>query len=65
MDWYKLTMKTGVEINGIALDTARNDKKQECIKMHVNDTEVLVLLDEISTLEVSVKNPHFQQVTFE
>ncbi|MBU2882878.1 Rho-binding antiterminator [Psychrosphaera sp. B3R10] len=61
----KVVMKTGDVINGIALDTALNKKKQECIKIHVNNADRLVVLDNISTLEVSVKNPHFQRVSFD
>ncbi|MDO6718644.1 Rho-binding antiterminator [Psychrosphaera sp. 1_MG-2023] len=61
----KVVMKAGDVINGIALDTALNKKKQECIKIHVNNADRLVVLDNISTLEVSVKNPHFQRVSFD
>ena len=60
----ELTMKSGKIVSGIALDTKRNGSKQECIEMEVKQDKVLVVLDEISKLEVKVENPHFKEVTF-
>jgi len=60
-----LTLKEGNVIEGVALDTARNEHKQECIKLKVNETEQLVILDSISKLEVLVDNPHFRLKTFD
>ena len=50
----ELTMKSGKIVGGIALDTKRNAAKQECIEMEVKQDKLLVVLDEISKLEVSV-----------
>ena len=61
----KLTLKSGDIIQGIALDTLRNDQRDECIKMDIDGAEQLVVLGEIRTLEVEVENPHLQKVTFE
>jgi len=61
----KLSMKSGQTIEGIAIDTQRNDKHEECIKISVNGAEELVVLDELSGLDVCVENPHFESVTFE
>ncbi|KFA97141.1 Rho-binding antiterminator [Vibrio sp. ER1A] len=60
----KLTMKVGLPLEGIALDTARDESNNECLKLNVKETDVLVILDEINKLEVLVENPHFSEVVF-
>ncbi len=60
----KLTLKSGDIIEGIALDTQRNDQRDECIKIDIEGFEKLVVLEEIKMLEVMVENPHLQKVTF-
>lgn len=61
----KLTMKSGELIECTALDTVLNEHKDECIKVEVNGSERLVVLTELSLLEVSVDNPHFQTVSLD
>lgn len=61
----RLTMKSGEEIHGVALDTVRNERKVECIKIESNGNEKLVILSEIKTLEVTKENPHLKTVTFD
>lgn len=60
----KLTLKSGDIIEGIALDTQRNDQRDECIKIDMEGVEQLVILEGIKMLEVMVENPHLQKVTF-
>lgn len=60
----RLTLTTGQSVEGIARDTARNQDKQEVIKLDVDGVEHLVVLDEISLMEVLVANPHFAQKRF-
>lgn len=60
----RLTLKSGQTIEGKALDTARNQDKQETIKLDQNGVEQLVVLDDLSLLEVLVDNPHFNQKSF-
>ena len=60
----KLTMKSGIVIECIALDTKLNENKVECIKVDLKGDDRLVVLDDISTLEVCVDNPHFSVVYF-
>ena len=60
----RLTLKSGLTIEGKALDTARNQDKQEAIKLDQNGVEQLVVLDDLSLLEVLVDNPHFNQKSF-
>lgn len=61
----KLTLKSGDIIQGIAVDTQRNEQRAECIKVDIDGMEQLVVLDEIKILEVVVENPHLHKVTFE
>ncbi|MEM7256130.1 MAG: Rho-binding antiterminator [Pseudomonadota bacterium] len=59
-----LHLRSGENVTGVATDTVRNDKKEECIKLLVDNTEQVVVLDTIASLRVNVDNPHFQQVSF-
>ncbi|MGV8837122.1 Rho-binding antiterminator [Cellvibrio sp.] len=61
----KLTLKSGDIIQGVALDTQRNDHRDECIKIDIEGVEQLVVLEEIKMLEVMVENPHFRFVEFD
>lgn len=58
----KLTLKSGEEVTGIALDTRRNVQRQECIA--INHIDTLIALDAVASMEALVKNPHFNRVTF-
>jgi hypothetical protein len=39
--------------------------KEECIKIKSEDVAQLVVLENISSMEVMVTNPHLQRVSFE
>tara|TARA_R110001592_G_scaffold225638_5_gene481619 strand:+ start:1045 stop:1275 length:231 start_codon:yes stop_codon:yes gene_type:complete len=56
----RITLKTGQEVDCIALDTLRNDAGEECIKVNINDLESFVVLDAIASLQIRIKNPHFE-----
>ena len=60
----KLTTKSGAFIEGVALDVTLNESRMECIKMKVGGSDVSVLLDELTKLEVQVENPHFSEINF-
>lgn len=60
----QLFMKSGEVIEGIALDTTHNNKKRECIKINQEGSDLLVVLDDITKMEVCVENPHFKEVSF-
>lgn len=60
----KLTFKDGEDTSGIALDTAKNEAKQECLKLQTDQGDVLVELDQLVTLTAITPNPHFTQVRF-
>lgn len=60
----KLTLSSGAVFSGSALTTRYNDNRQECLVIKQNDNDELVLLEDIALLEVTVANPHLQQVRF-
>jgi Rho-binding antiterminator len=60
----KLTLNSGDELEGVALDVKRNENREECINIKVNNIESLVVLDSVSKMEVLVESPHFKVVTF-
>lgn len=59
-----LVLKSGEELSGIATDTARNENKQECIRIINGDDSQLVVLDTLTAMKVTVNNPNFQEVFF-
>ncbi|MGR5140309.1 Rho-binding antiterminator [Photobacterium sp. DNB23_23_1] len=61
----KLTLKSGQEVFGTALDTKWNTSKEECIEIQTGDTIELVLLEVVSKLEVQIDNPHFSHIDFD
>ena len=61
----KLTLRDSSIVKGVAIDTQRNNEREECIKIDSGNTEQLIVLDEISIFEVCIDNPHFTHVRFE
>ncbi len=59
-----LILKSGKHIDCIAKDTGLNGDRQECIKVEINATERLVLLDEVIMMKARANNPHFDSVSF-
>lgn len=60
----KLTLNSGAVLSGTALTTRYNQQRQECLVIKQNDSEQQVVLEDIALLEVTVANPHLQQVRF-
>lgn len=60
-----LTLTSGTTLSGIALDTARDQLRQECIKILADGTEQLIPLADISRMTVNTDNPHFRIVDFD
>ena len=60
----KLTMKSGIVMECVALDTALNENREECIKVNLSGDQLLVVLEDILKLEVCVENPHFKTISF-
>lgn len=61
----KLTMKQKTIIHCIAIDTTLNTERVECIKVDIGGEKKLVVLSDISTLEICINNPHFNTVCFD
>ncbi|MEG3755623.1 Rho-binding antiterminator [Psychromonas arctica] len=60
----KISLKSGDIIEGVAVDTVRDQNKQECIKIDNNGQELVIVLDHIASLLVMVDNPHLKQINF-
>lgn len=60
----KLTMKSGIVMECVALDTILNENREECIKVNLSGDQLLVVLEDILKLEVCVENPHFKTISF-
>jgi|TARA_B110001469_G_scaffold126930_1_gene145973 Rho-binding antiterminator len=60
----KITMTSGAVIEGVGLDTEFDENREECIKVDAKGVVSLVILDNISALEVCVDNPHFKTLSF-
>lgn len=60
----RLTLDSGVQLEGAAVDTVRNQSKEECMKIRDGSSEHLVVLDSITTMEALVQNPHFKVISF-
>lgn len=58
----RLLMLSGEVIEGVAKDMKRNTIKAECIELEKERRSMLVELEQISTLEVTIENPHFSQL---
>ena len=59
-----LLLEDGREVSGIALDTAYDDNKKECIKLGANGEWKLINLDLVVSLKANRVNPHFDFVEF-
>ena len=60
----RLTMKSGRVVECKALNTRYDDQRQECIQVAIEGDETLLVLDDVSMLEVLIENPHFKKVSF-
>ncbi|WMC10725.1 Rho-binding antiterminator [Oceanimonas pelagia] len=60
-----LTLVSGEQITGQALDTARNNDKAECLKMRIGDEVRLLPLASLARMTATSPNPHFVQVDFD
>lgn len=61
----RLTLRSGAEIEGRALDTQYNDNREHCIKIQTDEVESLVCLDLIRVMAVLADNPHLQRIVFD
>jgi len=60
-----LVMKNGSLVEGVAVDTVRDELRKECIKVMTIDEEAkLVVLDDVLKMRAQTSNPHFNEVGF-
>ncbi|MDN2663065.1 Rho-binding antiterminator [Psychromonas sp. 14N.309.X.WAT.B.A12] len=60
----QITLKSGLIVEGVAIDTLKDEQKQECIKLENNGQELIIALDNMTSLTVMVKNPHLKELSF-
>lgn len=60
----RLTLDSGIQLEGMAVDTVRNHDKEECIKIREGSSDHLVELDSVTTMEALVENTHFKVISF-
>ncbi|MGR7922947.1 Rho-binding antiterminator [Zobellella denitrificans] len=61
----RLTLASGNQLTGIALDTRRDGDRQECLLLGTGGAEQLVRLAELTRMEALTDNPHFRAVDFD
>ncbi|MDA9555982.1 Rho-binding antiterminator [Vibrio sp.] len=61
----RLVLKDGSVLEGIAIDTVKNQMKDECLQLLQNQQENVIPLEMIKMLIVSINNPHFTSVSFD
>ncbi|MGV2987022.1 Rho-binding antiterminator [Vibrio sp. E150_011] len=49
-------------IEGIAIDTQRNERKEECLRLQCDQEMRLIVLTDIKTIDVLIDNPHVMTV---
>ena len=60
-----LDLASGEQMEGIALDTARNDMGAECLKIRAGDEVRLLPLESLTRMRAAQSNPHFTTVKFD
>jgi len=60
----RLKLRQNLEVEGIALDTHIDDRRQECLKLRTGTDIESIVLDDIKTITVCIDNPHFQTILF-
>lgn len=60
----KLALKNNQTIQGVAMQTAYSDNKEECIVIKTKRGDEQVVLDQVVSMEAITKNSHFNKVNF-
>lgn len=61
----KLTLKSGLKLEGVACTTKINDKHEECLILKAENQDEAVVLNDLAIMEVQIENPHFKVIKFE
>jgi Rho-binding antiterminator len=59
-----IELRTGETVKGIAVNTVRNEQRNECIELNQEGGTIKVVLDNIARLTVTVQNPHIDKLSF-
>ena len=51
-------------LEGVAIYTAYDEHRNECLKLRMESQENLVILDNVKRMRALVDNPHFHEVEF-
>ncbi|WP_100657838.1 Rho-binding antiterminator [Alteromonas flava] len=61
----EIKCKSGAVVSGCAMDIQKDSHRNECILITTLATSQLIPLDAISSLRITVDNPHFSEVSFQ
>lgn len=61
----RLTLHSGVSLEGVALGTTYNRERQECLLLDTGFGKQFVALDQLKSMQALAENPHFDIVNFE
>lgn len=61
----ELTLSSKEVIRAVAVDTLRNDKRQECLKVALGTEHQLVPLNDLMAIKALKSNPHFSVIEFD
>ncbi|MDP5293316.1 Rho-binding antiterminator [Oceanimonas sp. CHS3-5] len=59
-----LTLVSGEQVSGMALNTTRNTDKEECLTLLIGNEVRLLPLASLARMTAVQPNPHFVQVDF-
>jgi len=59
-----IDLKSGETVKGVAVNTVRNEQRDECIELNHDGADIKIVLDNIARLTVSIKNPHIDTLSF-
>ncbi|KZX76388.1 hypothetical protein A3715_12855 [Oleiphilus sp. HI0009] len=60
----QLFLKDAEVVEGVVVDTAYDQHRNECVKLRMETQENLVILDTVKRMRALDENPHFHEVEF-
>lgn len=61
----RLTLRTGEQCAGQAVDTCYNDRREECLRLATDSGQRVLPLAALAVMEALTENPHFRCVRFD
>ncbi len=59
-----LVLTNGQVARGKAVQTAYNDKREECLILETGSGNKAIVLDQVASMEAVTNNPHFEKIDF-